>query len=88
MSDNFPHLANAPIVEAIVDIRVRLPDGFEVARFKDLHPQFQSDYPEVEDRKLVEHKFEQSPTVRRRVRLPSGHPRPGLKHHCCRRPSA
>ncbi len=61
MSDHFPHLAKAPIVEAIVDFRVRLPAGFEIACFKELHPQFQSDYPNVEDRKLVEHKFEQSP---------------------------
>ncbi|MBU6400955.1 MAG: TIGR04255 family protein [Verrucomicrobia bacterium] len=61
MNENFPHLANAPIVEAILDFRVRLPAGFEVARFKQLHPQFQADYPTVEDRKLVEHKIEQSP---------------------------
>lgn len=61
MSETFPHLANAPIVEAVVDFRVRLPADFDVARFKELHPQFQADYPKVEDRKLVEHKIEQSP---------------------------
>ena len=56
----FPHLSKAPIVEAIVDFRARLPADFDVARFKELHPQFQADYPMVEDRKLVEHKIEQS----------------------------
>jgi uncharacterized protein (TIGR04255 family) len=54
----FPHLNKAPIVEAIIDFRVRLPADFDIARFKALHSQFQADYPHVEDKKLVEHKFE------------------------------
>jgi len=57
----FPRLTKAPIVEAIIDLRVRLPSEFDIARFKTLHSQFQTDYPKVEDQKVVEHKFEHAP---------------------------
>lgn len=55
---SFPHLQNAPIVEAIIDFRVHLPAAFDLARFKALHPHLQSEYPEVRDRKLTEYKYE------------------------------
>lgn len=61
VSPSFPHLNNAPIVEAMIDFRVRLPAEFDIARFKALHPQLQAEYPKVEDQKLVEHKFEHAP---------------------------
>lgn len=32
--DTYPHLANAPIVEAVVDWRVKLPIDFDIAKFK------------------------------------------------------
>ena len=57
----FPHLSKAPIVEAMIDFRVRLPEDFDIACFKALHPQFQAEYPKVEDKKLVEHLLEQMP---------------------------
>ena len=60
-SPAFPHLNKAPIVEAVIDLRVRLPADFDIASFKALHPQFQAEYPKVEDQKLVEHEFEQVP---------------------------
>ena len=60
-SPTFPHLNKAPIVEAMVDFRVRLPADFDIARFKALHPQFQADYPIVEDKKVLEHRFEHAP---------------------------
>src|SRR5437763_560177 len=55
----FPHLSKAPIVEAMIDFRVRLQADFDVGRFKALHSQFQTQYPNVEEKKLVEHYFEQ-----------------------------
>ena len=57
----FPHLNNAPVVEAIIDFRVRLPADFNIDRFKAAHPQFQNEYPNVEVRKLIEHKIEHAP---------------------------
>jgi uncharacterized protein (TIGR04255 family) len=57
----FPHLRKAPIVEAILDFRVRLPADFDVARFKAVHPAFENAYPRTEERKQVEHRFEHAP---------------------------
>ena len=64
MSDSahpLPHLSRAPIVEALIDFRVRLPADFEVTRFKDVHAQFEAAYPKIEERKFNEHKFEHAP---------------------------
>lgn len=60
-SPTFPHLNKAPIVEAIIDFRVRLSADFDITRFKALHPQFQAEYPKLEDKRLVEHQFEHTP---------------------------
>jgi uncharacterized protein (TIGR04255 family) len=60
-ASKFPHLSKAPIVEAIIDFRVRLPADFEAARLKALHPTFENAYPKIEERKQVEHKFEHAP---------------------------
>jgi len=40
-----------------------VPAEFDIARFKALHPQFQTEYPKVEDQKLVEHKFEHAVAI-------------------------
>ncbi len=47
-------LKNAPIVEAIIDLRVKNPSSFEVADFLSLKEDLKEEYPIVEDRRLVE----------------------------------
>lgn len=48
------HLKNAPIVEAVIDIRVKNPSSVEVAEFLSLKETLQKDYPEVKDMRLIE----------------------------------
>ena len=47
-------LKNAPIVEAIIDLRVKNPSSFGVADFLSLKEDLKKEYPIVEDRRLVE----------------------------------
>jgi len=39
------HLRNAPITEAIIDIRVKLPDSFEVTQFVPIKDKIKNKYP-------------------------------------------
>lgn len=55
----FPHLNNAPITEAIIDFRVRLPGAFEILRLKEAHPQLSADYPTIEEQQVTQQQFEQ-----------------------------
>ncbi len=48
------HLKNAPIVEAIIDLRVKNPSSFRVTDFLSLKEDLKKEYPIVEDRRLVE----------------------------------
>lgn len=41
----FPHLEKAPIVEGLIDLRVRLPKGFEPQKLKELHARIGERYP-------------------------------------------
>jgi uncharacterized protein (TIGR04255 family) len=34
--DAYPHLPNAPIIEAVIDWRVKLPSAFDVSKFKEV----------------------------------------------------
>jgi uncharacterized protein (TIGR04255 family) len=43
------HLNNAPIVEAIIDFRVRLAPTFDVTRFASLKETLRIDYPKVQE---------------------------------------
>jgi uncharacterized protein (TIGR04255 family) len=43
------HLANAPIVEAIIDIRVELPSDYDVTKFESLRKTLGETYPKVEE---------------------------------------
>lgn len=45
MSNEYPILANAPIKEAIVDIRLKLPKDFNVNEFKSIGKKLSDDYP-------------------------------------------
>ena len=48
------HLANAPIREAIIDLRVKLPAGFEVDTFRASHERLRESYPVIEERRLFQ----------------------------------
>jgi uncharacterized protein (TIGR04255 family) len=43
----FQHLPNAPITEAIIDIRAKLPEGFDVKIFKSLKPILEKEFPKI-----------------------------------------
>jgi len=46
------HLNNAPITEAIIDFRVKLPSEFKVEAFLELKKTISDQFPKVEERKL------------------------------------
>ena len=46
----WPHLDNAPITEALIDIRVDLPDDVDMEVLKSLHDEIRSDYPKLKVR--------------------------------------
>ena len=46
------HLSNAPITEAIIDIRAALDPGFAAARFKELKATL-VDFPQIEERRSI-----------------------------------
>lgn len=48
------HLNNAPVVEAVIDIRVKNPSSVEVADLLSLKETLKGDYPDVKDRRLIE----------------------------------
>lgn len=54
----YPLLKNAPITEAIIDIRIKLKEDFEVERFLSLYDAISDQYPEKKTRHKWEGKFE------------------------------
>jgi uncharacterized protein (TIGR04255 family) len=52
------HLNNAPITEAIIDFRVKLPSEFKVETFLELKNTIGDRFPKVEDRRLFSSQFE------------------------------
>lgn len=48
------HLPKAPITEALVDFRVKLPPSFEAAAFASLQERLSGDYPRIEPKHLFE----------------------------------
>ncbi|MDA2925099.1 TIGR04255 family protein [Acidobacteria bacterium AH-259-L09] len=51
------HLQNAPIIEAIIDFRVKLHAGFQAEQFSDLEERLRDRFPEVKRRNLLESHF-------------------------------
>ena len=51
------HLNNAPITEAIIDFRVKLPSEFKVEAFLELKNTIGDRFPKVEERKLFSSQF-------------------------------
>lgn len=54
----YPTLANAPITEALIDIRVKLAADFEAQTIDAIHETIKSDYPEKQEQKISELKLE------------------------------
>lgn len=48
------HLNNAPIIEAIIDFRTKLPATFEVTRFSSLKQMLNESYPQMEESRAFE----------------------------------
>ncbi len=66
------HLNNAPITEAIIDFRVKLPSEFKVETFLELKNTIGDRFPKVEDRKLFSSQF----------KIKKGEPQPpSAKYH-------
>src|SRR6266571_5080479 len=63
----FPHLSQAPITEALIDIQVTLPPEITVDSLKALHSKVKSSYPELKARQKwsgrIEFKEDKSPDL-------------------------
>ncbi len=57
----YPHLSKAPIVEAVIDFRVKLPSDFKLDAFQPLRTQLAEDYPGFEEQQIVEQIIKQTP---------------------------
>ena len=47
--EQYPHLSNAPIVEALIDIRVKLSSDFDMIAFLPLRARLADKYPQVQE---------------------------------------
>ena len=54
---NYPHLRRAPITEALVDFRVKLPERTDLAKLASIHEAISSDYPRKIERMRMEGEF-------------------------------
>jgi len=52
----YRYLKNAPIVEALIDIRAKNPSSFQVKEFSSLRETLKADYPTVDERRSLEWK--------------------------------
>lgn len=60
-ADGYPHLSKAPIVEAVIDFRVKLPSDFKLEVFHPLRGRLAEDYPNVEEQQIIEQMVIQEP---------------------------
>jgi uncharacterized protein (TIGR04255 family) len=58
---DYPHLSKAPIVEAVIDFRVKLPSDFKLEVFHPLRTQLAEDYPGFEEQQIIEQTIKQEP---------------------------
>jgi uncharacterized protein (TIGR04255 family) len=61
MNDSHLHLSNAPIVEAVVDVRVKLSSNFKLEVFHPLCEELQTNYSQRLDQQVVEQTIKQQP---------------------------
>ena len=52
------HYANSPITEAIIDLRVKLPENVKIGDLEPIHDRIRSQYPNKENRTLARGRFE------------------------------
>jgi uncharacterized protein (TIGR04255 family) len=57
----YTHLSKAPIVEAVIDFRVKLPSDFKLDAFQPLRSQLAKDYPGFEEQQIVQQIIKQEP---------------------------
>ena len=57
--ESHPHLNKAPIVEAIIDFRVKLPSDFKLEVFHPLRTQLGEEYPGFEEQQIIEQTIRQ-----------------------------
>lgn len=55
---NSTHLKNAPITEALIDIRIKIKDDLRVEQLEFIHKSISDTYPEKKVRRKLEGKFE------------------------------
>ncbi len=55
----YPTLKNAPIIEAIIDIRAKLSSDFDVTRIDGIYREISSEYPERQELRLIESQFQE-----------------------------
>ena len=54
----FPNLRNAPITEAMIDLRVELPPDFDLDVIRRLHAKLRSNYPNIQERFRLQSEFQ------------------------------
>ena len=54
----YPILRNAPITEALIDFRIKIKEGFDVAQIEALHDVLSGQYPGKKTRHRLEGRFE------------------------------
>src|SRR6266446_4750720 len=60
-TERYPHLSKAPIVEAVVDFRVKLPSDFKLEVFLALRQQLEKQYPRFDEQQTIEQTLRQEP---------------------------
>lgn len=58
--EKYPHLPKAPIVEAVIDWRAKLPADFDIARLKEVKELIARGYSHVDEQRQFEHVFQQT----------------------------
>lgn len=61
VADEYPHLSKAPIVEAVIDFRVKLPSEFKLELLHPLRARLEEGYPDVEEQQIIEQMVKQEP---------------------------
>ena len=58
MLEEYPNLKKAPITEALIDIRVKLPSEFDVKGIDSIYQSIKEEYPEKQEQRIYEGRFE------------------------------
>src|SRR6266542_3893982 len=60
-STQYPHLSKAPIVEAAMDFRVKLPADFKLDAFQTMRSHLATEYPGFEEQQIVQQMIRPQP---------------------------